>query len=303
MKTRRSSEAKSSPSKPTVTPFMPRSQRANFDDSSEEEAADGGVQRGDESDDDDQDLPPLASIVALPTSSQSVSTRLRRTILADDEDEDEDEDENDVPIAPSSARQRKRPVINLDKNESEEEDEDDVPIAPSSSRRGKSRIINLDCDSDSDSDSDASPAKRRRTSHQAPKTSEKHSSAEPTASRKLIRKGQGSSPTKRVRGHRTQKQKNMELLRRRRAGEKIDQLTSSESESEHVKKGLYDTDSDDELQILEEFPDDEDEEGPAPAKPAPQLRKKTSPKKASKVDEDYGDDESDLDDFVVVRSL
>ncbi|KAH6647286.1 hypothetical protein BKA67DRAFT_663620 [Truncatella angustata] len=222
----RSSQASPSSSRKTASvSFMPRSQRNRVDtDSSDEEAVDEAPDnRGDDSDDDDEILP-IPSLAPPPTSSQSVSSRLKRAVISDDED-----------------------------------DEDDLPVVPSSSRRRRAEVIELD----SNSESDVSPAKKRKTVHGSILSSspEMNRPSTQTPARRLMRKGQpSSSPTKRHRGHRTEKQKNMELLRRRRAGEKIGQLTSSESESGDDKKGLYDTDSDDALQVLEEFPDDEDDE-------------------------------------------
>jgi hypothetical protein len=103
----------------------------------------------------------------------------------------------------------------------------------------------------------------------------------------------------------------MELLRRRRAGEKIDQLTSSESESGDEKKGLYDTDSADELQVLEDFPDDEDEEVQPEVEEESSSSGKKSKKKSKKDKKPHASQarprgsgledeaESDLEDFVV----
>lgn len=164
---------------------------------------------------------------------------------------------------------------------------------------------------DSDSDEDVSPAKKRKTNHRLATSSSSASNKTPTQTpaRRLIRRGQpSSSPTKRHKGHRTEKQKNIELLKRRRAGEKITQLTSSESESGEDKRGLYDTDSDDDaLQVLEEFPDDEgDDDAPGEVDEAEEddellssSKKNHSPKKARQSEGGDSNDESDLDDFVV----
>ncbi|KAI1437744.1 hypothetical protein GGR50DRAFT_643986 [Xylaria sp. CBS 124048] len=84
----------------------------------------------------------------------------------------------------------------------------------------------------------------------------------------------------------------MELLRRRRAGEKIDKLTSSESSSdEDDRRGLYDSDTEGSLVVLKEFDDEEEEcvqEKPAPRK----LKNKREKARAQ------NSDETDLDDFV-----
>ncbi|KAI1868079.1 uncharacterized protein JN550_006567 [Neoarthrinium moseri] len=310
---RKHSGGSSSASRPAIPSFLPRSQRAAVDiDSSDEEVADEGtIQRGEGSDDGDVDLLPIASLAPPPTSSQSVSTRLRHTVISDGEDENGNEDEDDLPIAPSSSRRRQQPAPSDDEDDipiapsssrrrrtqavDEDEDEDELPIAPSSSRRRRTEIVELD--SDSDSDLDVSPAKKRKVTHRRSTSSP----AEPAAQR-LVRRGQPpSSPTKPVKGHRTQKQKNMELLRRRRAGEKIDRLTSSESEGEDDKRGLYDSDSNDDLQALEEFPDEEEEdevvEEDAPTRKS--KKKKSSPKKAPKQKDAADNSDDDLEDFVV----
>lgn len=280
---RRSSQASPPPIKPPAVSFMPRSQRARVDtDSSDEDAVEGDVERGDDGNEDD-DMPPISNLAPPPTSSQSVSTRLGLTVISDDE-EDGDQDEDDLPIAPSSSRSKRAKVIDLS----------------------------------SDTDEDVSPAKKRKIAHRPATSSSPVSerAINQTPSRRLTQKGQPSSPlSKRHKGHRTEKQKNIELLKRRRAGEKITQLTSSESESGDDKKGLYDTDSDDRLHVLDEFSDDESEENNVHGEAEsdnndddveedadqPLSRKKKSPgkKPPRSNDEGEGNDESDLDDFVV----
>ncbi|KAK8058922.1 hypothetical protein PG994_009370 [Apiospora phragmitis] len=276
---------KVSASQPAAS-FMPRftgSQRRAQADSSDEEAATEGVTLHDGSDDEDE-LPSLEHIPP-PRSSQSVSTRLKRTVLSDDDDEEVDDEEDDQPVPPSSLR-RRAPIVNLDS------DEDDELVV-------------------------LSPAKRRNVGHssQPRRSSSGGSSSDdqaiksPTKSaRKLVaRKGRlsqhpASSPSKRHKGHRSDKQKKMELLRRRRAGEKIEQLTSSESEDDGEKRGLYDTDSDEGMQALKEFDDDDDELEVEPEIPSPSKKSKKSKKsKSTKKAPEQGSDEekdSDLDSFI-----
>lgn len=72
-----------------------------------------------------------------------------------------------------------------------------------------------------------------------------------------------------TRRHRTEKEKKLELLRRRRAGEKIDQLTDSES-SEEERAALYD--SQDDHEYLTDFPDEpEDERIKKTEEPRPKM--------------------------------
>ncbi|KAK8136689.1 hypothetical protein PG984_004629 [Apiospora sp. TS-2023a] len=291
-----------------VASFMPRftgsQRRAALEDSSDEEAAAEGVVLHDSSGGEDE-LPSLEHIPP-PRSSQSVSTRLKRTVLSDDDDEEE---EDDQPV-PSSSSRRRVPLINLDSDEEKEDDEDDVPVPPSSSRR-RAPIVNLDSDSD-DELVILSPAKRRkigpgsqpRRSGSDQNSSDEQPDQSPTKSgRKLVaRKGRlsqhpASSPIKRHKGHRSDKQKKMELLRRRRAGEKIEQLTSSESEDDGEKRGIYDTDSDEGMQALKEFEDDDDEVDVEAELPPPSKKSKKSAKKARNRDSDEEKD-SDLDSFI-----
>lgn len=93
-----------------------------------------------------------------------------------------------------------------------------------------------------------------------------------------------------TRRHRTAKEKTMELLKRKRAGEDIDELTESESDAESAK-GAYDTDSD--LQVLSEFEDEE--ESPEQVKEK-RPKAKTTRRRASGDVEDHYDSEFVVDD-------
>lgn len=218
-----------------------------------------------------------------PRSSQSVSTRLRRTVI---DDEDEDQDEPEVTML-SSLRKRRRPsVISLD-------DSDDAPILPLASKKTLLRhpLVELD-----DSDDDIiSPSKKRKLFH--------HSSPSMSGNNRtpgrLKRPGAtASSPIKQAhKGHRSEKQKKMELLRRRRAGEKIEQLTSSESSSDvEEKRGIYDSDSENQFEVLRKF-DDEEQEEEVEEQPAPRKEKQKQKHKREKLT-DQDNEEGDLEDFV-----
>ncbi|KXJ97666.1 hypothetical protein Micbo1qcDRAFT_230260 [Microdochium bolleyi] len=254
--------------------------RTGSDDVSEDELPASRVPVGsqhkpqvlDDSDSDDVPLPTSSS--KMPRSSQSVATRLGKATLLVPEDENEDEDDEDPILPPSSAMRRRRPPrVDLD------ESDDEV----------------------------VSPAKRRRMQQLTPQRAAADSEDESSPKRskgRLLRTPQLSSPTKRERhkGHRTEKQKKMELLRRRRAGEKISQLTDSESEvDDDARRGMYDTDSDDGLQVLKEFDDDEEEEEveeiEQPSSRSRKKSKKNTPPRSQKARESEGSE--DLDDFVV----
>ncbi|KAI0002739.1 hypothetical protein F4779DRAFT_630915 [Xylariaceae sp. FL0662B] len=289
-------------SSPPTASFMPKihgTQQLAYD-SSEDSAAevdDAGHEEGDVDDlprlrdetvnvgapkvlDADEDAPdPTVISSKSMRSSQSVSIRLRRTII---EDGDEDEDEPHSPIL----KRRRPPVVDL---VDEDEDDDDEPIvAPSSAlRRPRPAFVEL-----SDSDFDVqSPAKKRKTSHAA------------TTTPGRLKRPISSSPMKRSahKGHRSEKQKKIELLRRRRAGERIDKLTSSES-SDEDKRGIYDTDPEEEFEVLRNFDDEEEElegEDQVPASRSA-LKGKEAVKKTRKgiAERSDDDDNDDLDDFV-----
>ncbi|KAJ8123875.1 hypothetical protein ONZ43_g275 [Nemania bipapillata] len=250
--------------------LLPPTQKASKSHTSEPQASE-------ESEEDEDEL-----FIRNPRSSQSVSTRLQRTVIIDDSDNEEPE-----PPKLSSPRKRRRPsvssVISLDS--------DDAPILPRSPAKKLSppTIIELDY-----SDEEiVSPPKRRKVVHHS---SPSLSTSNRTPGRLKRPSAAASSPIKKPhKGHRSEKQKTMELLRRRRAGEKIDQLTSSESsEDEQEKRGIYDSDSECEFEVLKKF-DDEEQEEVVEDQPAPRTnREKQKPKKPT----DQDNSGSDLDDFV-----
>ena len=301
---------------PTAS-FMPRipgssRKRVTLPDSSDESAAEvdnAGRDSSDEDDlpllrsstrqeaprvrnDDDQDVP-MPSSAKNPRSSQSVSTRLQKAVIISDDDEDEDDDD-DV-VAPSSALKRRRPAPTKPSSKSESDDDNDDIAPPSTLRRRRPAMVELE---DSDSEELASPTKKRKIDKPAPPSQNTSRRLQPL-----------SSPAKRSahKGHRSEKEKKMELLRRRRAGEKIDKLTSSESSSEDDRRGIYDTDSEDEFQVLKEFEDDEDEDAPEDEQeeePTPRSARKSKKKalkeRGTKSEEaTVADEDGDLDDFVV----
>lgn len=308
-------------------------------DSSEESAVEDHIAvRADSTDDEEATLPPIVNLP--PRLSQSISTKLEQTIISDDDvldDEnyggpvfsasrrdlakvksEDEEDSDDGPILPSSSHRKrdKAPV---------ESDSDDAPLVPSSSRRGRKQTVKVQSDNDEDAAEDDSPIMPSSSRRRRPKVVQLDSDNEvsilsPIKRRKLIHGPTSSNkqsaetddvqvpyPTKWPKGHRSEKQKKMELLRRRRAGEKIDKLTSSESESESgdndMKRGLYDSDNEDGFQGLTEFYDDEEEvqavsDGEA-GSDGPTQKQSKKPTKLSKSDDNSGSDDDNLDDFVV----
>lgn len=170
-----------------------------------------------------------------------------------------------------TAKRKKMEFIELSEdseNGSTDSDEEPVvPITPRqtqfSSARKKRRILSDDDDDDDDDDEPvlSSPMKTRKRFPRTiedgnlpirePKDKGKEKATTP---KRLTRQQQpGRKP-------RTEKQKKLELLKRRKAGEKIDDVTDSESSDEEVvQRGIYDSDS--EVEALSKFEDEEDDDG------------------------------------------
>ncbi|ESZ96077.1 hypothetical protein SBOR_3554 [Sclerotinia borealis F-4128] len=225
-----------------------------------------------------------------PKSSQRpglFSQRLAVPIPSSDESCEEAKNDSEDDILPSSTRRRQAtrtaPPITL---EGDSDDPDDEPPT-SPMKRKRPAIISDDEDSDigspvkktkvlngSNSDDDLPPM----TKLSKPTPPESDSPApSPQANRKR-------SPKK----HRTAKQKQLEILKRKRAGESNPVLTDSESEDE--AGGLYDSDSD----ALTTFEDEEDENVEEEVQ---DTRKRKSPKKPIRENEDeYDSDFVDDDD-------
>jgi hypothetical protein len=96
--------------------------------------------------------------------------------------------------------------------------------------------------------------------------------------------------------HRTEKEKAAELLRRKRAGEKIDELTESSSDSEEEEeRGLYDSDSD--LKALSEFEDESEieevEVRPKKKEPKPRARRSNVSEDEDHYDSEFVDDDEE----------
>ncbi|RDW94750.1 hypothetical protein BP5796_00513 [Coleophoma crateriformis] len=229
---------------------------------------------------------PGASYKIAKSSSISKSRRQKSVTLSSDDDADELAASCPQKATRMSANQRGKQVAE-DVQSSDDEDEDDVVITSSVRRRAPQLLAH---DEEDDSEDIVSPLKRRR---------------QPSTEEESDLDIERASPTKRQRGNipdtpsratrqakprrRTEKEKTMELLRRKRAGEKIDQLTESDSEPEG-QGGIYDTDSS--LQALSEFEDEPDAE-------APTTRRGNKQSKSGAVGEDedswiVGDDEDNI---------
>jgi hypothetical protein len=173
--------------------------------------------------------------------SSSQKRRLSHLTIPDDEDEDDDEED----VKPPSARKRpQKAAVDTD-------DEESQPII-SPLKRTRQPV-----ESD-DSDIVSSPLKRRRGAQQVDEDSSDSNLPSPSnIPRNAERDSASKTPPrftrqqKTVRRHRTEKEKKMELLKRRRAGENVEQVTDSESDS-------AEDNADEELQELSEFEDEEE---------------------------------------------
>lgn len=259
-----------------------------------------------------------------------------------EEDGELDDTDGEGPSRPEIVRRRlnrpaKRsvvPVINLDDSDDEEpnvcssqslpnqaavSDDSDVPlVTPRLSARPKGRVV-MDEDDDEDEEEIQSPTKRRKltgnTRHVSPVASTDGSDSESSQSDRQVtppskKSASPQSSARKMRssarkGHRSEKEKKMELLRRRRAGEKgltMSDLDTSEEDADEDQGALYDTDSD--HQVLDVF-DDESDAGPAePAAPVKKSKKakkqkgKTSGRREAEDEEGTADSDGNLEGFI-----
>ncbi|KAI0388687.1 hypothetical protein F5Y17DRAFT_185772 [Xylariaceae sp. FL0594] len=234
--------------------------------------------------------------VINPRSSQSVSTRLQKTVILDDSDDE-------VVEAPRSPLKRRRSPSVVSLKDSEEDDSDDIPILHSARKRQPATTFEHQDESD---EAPVSPTKRRKLLHRRLSPPSAEANNKPHTPGRLKRPLlASSSPVKSARkGHRSEKQKKMELLRRRRAGERIDRLTSSEesaSDDARPKRGIYDSDSQDEFVALKDFDDDDEEEQQTDEVNPISRPHKAKPKREKMVDQegdDNGEEDEDLENFV-----
>lgn len=242
-------------------------------------------------DDSDSDLPYLTELMKKTPELSKV--RLQSYEKPEKEGKDDDDDDDEDIRSSLSKRKRIAPKASEDNVENEDEDivlpsplkrkrvvvhdsgeSNDLVIMPSRSKKKSKLKTSFDTSEDSDNSVKfVTPAKKLK--HNNPSLS--------VAQGRSLRRQQPKKPK------RTQKQKQMELLRRRRAGESITELTDSESEEE-IGPALYDSHS--ELEVLEEFEDESDGETLSQAKKKRQNHKK----KSTQDDDDFvvEDDEDPL---------
>jgi hypothetical protein len=214
--------------------------------------------------------------------------RVKKPVVNEESDSDEDEvvhssppkrrqpkiiesEEDDI-LPPSPRKRVPRATAETEEDESQpivsplkrsrkpiESDDSDIVFSPMKRRRNSQREVELSSGSDFPSPSKMAASSNRSSTSKTPRF---------TRQQKTTRK------------HRSEKQKKMELLKRRRAGENIEQVTDSESDSDERNE-------DEELQKLSEFEDEE---------PSPESTRKPAKFKARKQN---SDGEGDSDDFVI----
>lgn len=218
------------------------------------------------------------------------SQKLAASIQSSDESSEEADVDSEDDILPSSTRRRQaqRVVPQIALQDDEDDPDDEPPTSPM--KRKRPTIISDDEDSDlglavkkkklvdeSGSDNDLPPMPKQFKA--TPES--KNPDSPPNVKRKV------RSPKK----HRTAKQKQLEILRRKRAGESNPVLTDSESEEDEEARGLYDSGND----ALSTFEDEEDEEAEEEVQ---ETRKRKSPKKPAvrENEDEYDSDFVDDDD-------
>ncbi|PBP23328.1 hypothetical protein BUE80_DR005877 [Diplocarpon rosae] len=182
----------------------------------------------------------------------------RSNIIQDDEDDDDEGEEKPV----LSPLKRARQITESDDSDSN---------LPSPSKRKRSAPTQEDSD-----DEHLSPAGvlRRQKAKGKGKTCREPSEGSATPIRATRRQ--------KTRRHRTAKEKQMELLKRRRAGEDIEELTESESDNDG---------EDEDFQKLDVFDDDEEDEVSAT-----RVRKQA---KSRRQRGDSSDEQAGESDFIV----
>lgn len=196
-----------------------------------------------------------------------------------------EDDSDDQPlVTPRSSMPRRRALRPVTLHDSDEDEEDAIQSPAKRRRIGlrKSVAVSPSLDSD-DFPSSQDQSKGKATSTERPSS--------PTSS--TARSMRSKAP----RRHRTEKEKRMELLRRRRAGEKGLTMEDLESSGEDDDQGaLYDTDP--ELEVLEVFDDESEPEQGAPTTKKKKAKKsQTENTSTEQLDEDADtEDENFIDD-------
>ncbi|OBT48887.1 hypothetical protein VE00_00528 [Pseudogymnoascus sp. WSF 3629] len=180
-----------------------------------------------------------------PTSRKSKS----KEIVAISSDEDSD---SDVVVEQPSARKRKadsglkeKALPSGKRRRSASSEEDDEPVRSSPTKRRK-QVLQEPSDEESESEPEPEPAVPTQRPATPPRKGKQPLSTKPSMTKKGKGKEESTRQTRQMntpkKQHRTEKQKKLELLKRRRAGEKITELTESSSDYEE-ERGAYDSDA------------------------------------------------------------
>jgi hypothetical protein len=261
-------------------------QRGMFSASQAVKAGNNGLDSDDTESSDEPTVPPATrkkkpETITIEDSSDELSKSnrtartTRRTKKSRENDAVVDLSDSDPVITSSAVRKpaEKATVI-------EDSSEEDI-VSP----RKRARKDLAESSSESDSDIRASPAKRRHTANAHPTDfagSAGSSRSSPVhATRKRTQKKR----------HRTQKEKDLELMKLRRAGNKNAVLSESESSSEE--------DSNDEqtLDHLSEFEDEEEDVEPEPSNVKASKKSRRKPRSDDENQDDEDDD--DEDNFII----
>ncbi|KFY78201.1 hypothetical protein V499_02576 [Pseudogymnoascus sp. VKM F-103] len=157
---------------------------------------------------------------------------------------DEDSDSYAIVVEQPSIRKKKadsalkeKALSSRKRRRSTSSEEDDEPVRSSPTKRRKQVLLDETSDEESEP-SPTVPAQRPAATPHKRTTkppSIKKSKEEPTRQTRQM-----NTPKKQ---HRTEKQKKLELIKRRRAGEKITELTESSSSEYEEERGAYDSDA------------------------------------------------------------
>jgi hypothetical protein len=222
---------------------------------------------------------PTVEIQAVPIPCKAIAGDGGRKNASEEEDEDDDDDDDPIILSSQVTRPRKGLLGG---------NEDDGNLVLSSPRKRRRSATPMSEDEDEEEPIKSSPTKRQRAmtsdspernepstagiNHRPSQSRSKKSDATPTrGTRKGLRKP-----------HRTEKQKLLDKLRRKRAGEIIEGTSSSESDGEDGK-AMYDTDSD--LAALSTFEDEDEDE----VVQVPKSQRASRPKNKEDGDEDEDD--------------
>ncbi|CAK7204936.1 hypothetical protein SEUCBS139899_007698 [Sporothrix eucalyptigena] len=218
------------------------------------------VQVVEASDDDDDDELPVRRVGRKVTfkstglGSSPTPNKARRGLVIDSDDEEEDDADSDdtddtLPKqTPSNVSSNAKRASVVDSDEEEEDDDDDDDVRPAKRRRQDRKPA---AESEEESDDDLvvlTPAPKQTPSRLVRATAAQQQYATSSVSRSA-----------RKSGARSVKQRHLELLRRRRLGEKVTESDLEDPLSEDKPRvALYDKDPD--HVALSDFEDDEEKE-------------------------------------------